>query len=429
MDKIRIGITHGDLNGIGYEVILKAFADAELADMCIPVLYGSPRAAIFNRKNLDLPTNFKIIPSAEQAEAGVLNMVVCFEEEVKIDYGQPTPESGKAAMLSLKKAVADAKAGLIDALVTAPINKAAIHSEEFPFAGHTEYLEHELGESGDAQMILMNPLMRVALLTTHVPVRDVSSFVTMANVEHSIERLFQSLKRDFLISAPRIAVLGLNPHNGDCGLIGDEEEQSIIPAIKAQREKGVQCFGPYAADGFFGAGEYSHFDAVLAMYHDQGLAPFKALCQDDGVNFTAGLSIVRTSPDHGTAYDIAGKGLADPNSFRQALYDAIDITRNRREVDAASKNPLKVQSREYDFRPRRDADAASAANTPSAANPNTFNNAPKENPNASKEGNNAPNEVANARREGNYAPKEGEGARKEDNGPRKDGANAPKPEE
>lgn len=367
MDKIRIGITHGDLNGIGYEVILKAFADAELADLCVPILYGSPRAAIFNRKNLDLPTNFKIVPSAEQAEAGVLNMVVCFEDEVKIDYGQPTPESGRAALLSLQRAVADAKAGLIDALVTAPINKATIHSDDFPFAGHTEYLEHELGQPGDAVMILMNPLMRVALLTTHVPVRDVASFVTMANVEHSIESLYQSLKRDFLISAPRIAVLGLNPHNGDNGLIGEEEEQSIIPAIKAQREKGVQCFGPYAADGFFGAGDYAHFDAILAMYHDQGLAPFKALCQHDGVNFTAGLSIVRTSPDHGTAYDIAGKGVADENSFRQALYDAIDITRNRREMDAASKNPLKVQPREADFRSRRNDEASASAAAPSAS--------------------------------------------------------------
>lgn len=367
MDKIKIGITHGDLNGVGYEVILKAFADSELADMCVPILYGSPRAAIFNRKNLDLPTNFKIIPSAGQAEAGVLNMVVCFEDEVKIDYGMATPESGRAALLSLQRAVADARAGLIDALVTAPINKAAIHSEEFPFAGHTEYLEHELGQPGDALMILMNPLMRVALLTTHVPVRDVSSFVTMTNVEHSIERLNQSLKRDFLISAPRIAVLGLNPHNGDNGLIGDEEEQSIIPAIKAQRQKGVQCFGPYAADGFFGAGDYTHFDAILAMYHDQGLAPFKALCQHDGVNFTAGLSIVRTSPDHGTAYDIAGKGVADENSFRQALYDAIDITRNRREVDAASRNPLKIQQRDYDVRTRKNDEAAAPAGDSGAA--------------------------------------------------------------
>lgn len=367
MDKIKIGITHGDLNGVGYEVILKAFADSELADMCVPILYGSPRAAIFNRKNLDLPTNFKIIPSAGQAEAGVLNMVVCFEDEVKIDYGMATPESGRAALLSLQRAVADARAGLIDALVTAPINKAAIHGEEFPFAGHTEYLEHELGQPGDALMILMNPLMRVALLTTHVPVRDVSSFVTMANVEHSIERLHQSLKRDFLISAPRIAVLGLNPHNGDNGLIGDEEEQSIIPAIKAQRQKGVQCFGPYAADGFFGAGDYTHFDAILAMYHDQGLAPFKALCQHDGVNFTAGLSIVRTSPDHGTAYDIAGKGVADENSFRQALYDAIDITRNRREVDAASRNPLKIQQRDYDVRTRKNDEAAAPAGDSGAA--------------------------------------------------------------
>ena len=273
---------------------------------------------------------------------GCLNMIPCFEEEVKIDFGQPSLESGKAALQSLQRAVNDYKEGLIDAIVTAPINKKTIHSEEFPFSGHTEYFESEVGEKGDALMILMSPVMRVALVTTHLPLKEVADAIDQAKIEHRIEQLQRSLYRDFLISAPRIAVLGLNPHNGDDGLLGSEEEDIISPAIKSMREKGIQCFGPYAADGFFGNGLYKHFDAVLAMYHDQGLAPFKALCGDEGVNFTAGLNLVRTSPDHGTAYDIAGKGVADENSFRQAVYTAIDIVRCRKQVDEASANPLKV---------------------------------------------------------------------------------------
>ena len=354
MDKLRIGITHGDLNGVGYEIILKAFADAELCEMCVPVVYGSPRAAIYYRKNLGLQTNFKSISSVEEAEAGVLNMVVCIEDEVKIDVGQPTEQSGKAALVSLQRAVADCKAGLIDAVVTAPINKQAIHSEEFPFNGHTEYLESEFGQQGDALMILMNSLMRVALVTTHLPLKDVASHITQERVERCIAQLHRSLKHDFLVSAPRIAVLSLNPHAGDGGLLGDEEQTAIVPAINAQRELGVQCFGPYAADGFFGAGMYRQFDAVLAMYHDQGLAPFKALDVSSSVNYTAGLSVVRTSPGHGTAYDIAGKGIADENLMRQALYSAIDIVRNRRADDEASANPLKIISTERRERGHRE---------------------------------------------------------------------------
>lgn len=341
-NKIKIGITHGDLNGVGYEVILKTFANEAMSDMCVPIVYGSPKAAIFHRKNLGLNTNFQTISKAQDAVMGCLNMIPCFEEEVKIDFGQPSLESGKAALQSLQRAVSDYKEGLIDAIVTAPINKKTIHSEEFPFSGHTEYFENEVGDKGDALMILMSPVMRVALVTTHLPLKDVPSAIDQAKIEHRIEQLQRSLYRDFLISAPRIAVLGLNPHNGDNGLLGSEEEEIISPAIKVMREKGIQCFGPYAADGFFGSGTYKHFDAVLAMYHDQGLAPFKALCGDDGVNFTAGLSLVRTSPDHGTAYDIAGKGVADENSFRQAIYTAIDIVRCRKQVDEASANPLNI---------------------------------------------------------------------------------------
>ncbi len=345
-DKIRIGITHGDLNGVGYELILKTFADEAMSEMCVPIVYGSPKAAIFHRKALGLETNFQTVSDATDAVEGRLNMIPCFDEEVKIDLGHPTAESGRAALLSLQRAVKDYKEGLIDAIVTAPVNKNAIHSDEFPFSGHTEFFESETGNAGDALMILMNPVMRVALVTTHLPLKDVAGTITREKVEHRIGQLQRSLYRDFLVSAPRIAVLGLNPHNGDEGLLGSEETEIIQPAVKAMREKGVQCFGPYAADGFFGSGQYRHFDAVLAMYHDQGLAPFKALCGNDGVNFTAGLDLVRTSPDHGTACDIAGKGVADENSFRQAIYAAIDIVRCRRQVDEASANPLKVKTRE-----------------------------------------------------------------------------------
>ena len=353
-EKIRIGITHGDLNGVGYEVILKTFADEGIADLCVPIIYGSPKAAAFHRKSLNLNTNFQMISSADEAEEGRLNMIACFDDEVKIDLGQPSEESGKAALLSLKKAVADYKEGLIDAIVTAPINKKTIHSADFPFSGHTEFFEAECGEAGDSLMILMNPVMRVALVTTHLPLKDIASAITQEKVENCIAKLQRSLYRDFMVSAPRIAVLGLNPHNGDEGLLGDEEETIVAPAIKSMREKGVQCFGPYATDGFFGSGLYKHFDAVLAMYHDQGLAPFKALCADDGVNFTAGLDLVRTSPDHGTAYDIAGKGIASENSFRQAIYAAIDIVRCRTAVDEASANPLKILPRERDNRHQRE---------------------------------------------------------------------------
>ena len=281
-------------------------------------------------------------------------MVVCIEDEVKIDVGQPTEEAGKAALVSLQRAVADCKAGLIDAIVTAPINKKTIHSEAFPFSGHTEYFEREFGSAGDALMILTSPALRVALVTTHVALKDVASAITAERVERCLMQLRKALKRDFLISNPRIAVLGLNPHCGDDGLIGQEEQNVIVPAIQSATGKGVQCFGPYPADGFFGTGMYNEFDAVLAMYHDQGLAPFKALACDEGVNFTAGLSVVRTSPGHGTAYDIAGRGIADENPLRQAVYAAIDIVRNRRSVDEASANPLKIEPVERRERPRRD---------------------------------------------------------------------------
>ena len=349
MERLTIGLTHGDLNGVGYEVILKAFDNEDLLDMCTPVIYGSPKAAIFHRNACGLQTNFNVISSATEAKEGQLNLLNCFgDEELAIDFGRSSAVAGRAAFVSLQRATADLKSRQIDALVTAPINKHSIHSAEFPFPGHTEYLEQQLGVEGSDQalMILMSEQMRVALVTTHLPISQVASHITEQAVGAKIRLLHHSLCRDFLLSAPRIAVLSLNPHNGDEGLMGEEESTAITPAIREAYAEGIHCFGPYAADGFFGSGAYTHFDAILAMYHDQGLAPFKALSMGAGVNFTAGLPFVRTSPDHGTAYDIAGKNQADPSSLRQALYAAIDITRRRAQYDAAHAHPLLKQYHE-----------------------------------------------------------------------------------
>lgn len=349
MDKktpIRVGITHGDTNGVGYELIFKTFSDPAMLELCTPVVYGSQKAAAYHRKALDVPTVFHTVNSASEAQPGQLNMVVCFEEEVNIELGKPSKEAGRAALLALERAVEDYKAGHIDVLVTAPINKASIQGAGFDFAGHTEYMQARLGEGNEALMILTNNLMRVALVTTHLPLKDVSGAITQDVVEKKIRLFYDSLRRDFLLPAPRIAVLALNPHCGDDGLFGQEEKESIAPAVAAMVEQGIQCFGPYPADGFFGTGMYRSFDGVLAMYHDQGLAPFKALSMEDGVNFTAGLPVVRTSPDHGTAYDIAGRGQADEASFRQAVYAAMDIYRNRQMDDEAHANPLRKQYHE-----------------------------------------------------------------------------------
>lgn len=347
-NRIKVGITHGDLCGVGYEVILKTFFNPAMSEMCVPVLYGSPKAATFHRKAMDLATNFSVVSSPEEAVAGRLNMVSCFDEEVKIEFGKSSPESGRAAMLSLQRALADYKEGKIDVLVTAPINKANIQGDGFQFVGHTEYLESEVGEGKESLMILMSSIMKVALVTTHLPVKEISQNITTEKIERKIAIFNQSLKNDFTISIPRIAVLSLNPHCGDNGLLGREESDVIVPAVENMRAKGVQCFGPYAADGFFGSEMYTHFDGVLAMYHDQGLTAFKALSGGDGVNFTAGLPIVRTSPDHGTAFDIAGKGIADENSFRQAVYTAMDIWRNREINKRAYANPMKIVSKDRD---------------------------------------------------------------------------------
>ena len=338
--RIKVAITHGDTNGVGYEVILKAFDDPQMLELCTPIIYGSPKVAAYHRKVLNLQTNFTIIEKAEEAKEGKLNLLTTFDDEVKIELGTPAKEAGEAALAALDRAMTDYRSGLYDVIVTAPINKKTIQSDLFHFCGHTEYIESCVGDGNKALMILMNDVLKVALVTTHLPIKDVASAITKEAIVEKAILLNNSLKRDFGLTRPRIAVLALNPHAGDDGLLGKEENEVIMPAIAELESKGVMAFGPYAADGFFGSGNYRHYDAVLAMYHDQGLAPFKTLAQENGVNYTAGLPIVRTSPDHGTAYDIAGKGVADAQSFREAIYAAIDIYRNRKNYDEAGAHPL-----------------------------------------------------------------------------------------
>lgn len=342
---IRVGITQGDINGIGYEVILKALEDNRILELCVPIIYGSAKIAAYYRKAANLQgLQFNQISSASDARNEAYNVVNVVGEDVKVEPGQSTPVAGQAAYSALECAVTDLRNGLIDVLVTAPINKHNIQSDTFTFPGHTEYLEASLaGEADKALMVLCSDNMRVALVTTHLPLSKVAAAITKDAVLNKIVALNDSLKRDFAINCPRIAVLSLNPHSGESGLLGSEETEAIIPAIEEARAKKISCFGPYAADGFFGNGSFGKFDGILAMYHDQGLAPFKTLAMDSGVNYTAGLPYVRTSPDHGTGYDIAGKGVASADSMRQAIYKAIDIYRNRIAYVKMHLNPLRKQ--------------------------------------------------------------------------------------
>lgn len=352
---LKVGITHGDVNGIGYELIFNTFAEIGMFEICTPIIYGSAKAAAYHRKTLGVEQSFHVVETASNAEAGRLNLISCFDEEVNIELGRASTEAGRAAFIALERATADLREGLIDVLVTAPICKSTIRSAGFNFAGHTEYLYDRLSAEDAADgplMILTNSLMKVALVTTHLPIDEVAGAITTEAVLAKIRQFHKSLRHDFLLPAPRIAVLGLNPHSGDNGALGSEEQEAIAPAIAAAVEEGIQCFGPYPADGFFGTAMYTRFDGVLAMYHDQALAPFKALSMDDGVNFTAGLPFVRTSPDHGTAFDIAGKNMASCASFRQAIYTAIDIFRNNKADNEANANPLKKLYHEH----REDSD-------------------------------------------------------------------------
>ena len=343
---IKVGVTHGDINGIGYEVILKTFEDSRITELCTPIIYGSSKVAAYHRKVMELPpVNFSIVSSADEAGANRVNIINCIEDNTKVELRKPTGEAGMAAFQALEAAVADLRRGAVDVLVTAPINKHTIQNESLHFPGHTEYLEQCFNESGESKalMILLKDMLRVALVTGHVPVSQIAESITVPNIVSKLSLFNDSLKQDFDIIKPRIAVLSLNPHAGDAGLIGREEEEIIKPAMQEAERKGILSFGPYPADGFFGSRMYEKFDGVLAMYHDQGLAPFKALAMDEGVNFTAGLPIVRTSPAHGTAYDIAGQNQASESSFRQALYTAIDIYRNRIRYREATAHPLRKQ--------------------------------------------------------------------------------------
>ncbi len=344
--KIRVGITQGDTNGIGLEVALKVIAVPEFMEICTPIIYGAGKVVTYHRKAIDMP-GFQInhAADADHVKAGMPNLIeVGGSDEVKVELGTPSKQAGHAAYQALEAAMADLKQGKIDVLVTAPINKDNIQSEEFNFPGQTEYLEASAGEGHKALMILCTEGIRVALVTTHLPLSQLSQAITTQGIRDRLREFNASLQRDFGIERPRIAVLSLNPHAGENGLLGNEEQQVIRPAIdQAYDEDRIVCFGPYAADGFFGSRQYRRFDGVLAMYHDQGLAPFKALAMDSGVNFTAGLPFVRTSPDHGTGYDIAGKGVAREDSMRQAIYTAIDIWRNRKAYDEAHAHPLRKQ--------------------------------------------------------------------------------------
>jgi 4-hydroxythreonine-4-phosphate dehydrogenase len=341
-DKVKIGISIGDVNGIGLEVILKALANNSILDYCTPIVYGHTKVASYHRKALGLTDfNFNVINSASMANPKKANLINCWDEDVKIELGVSTETGGKYALLSLEKATEDLISGEIDALVTAPINKFNIQSETFKFPGHTEYLQQRSGSS-DVLMFLISEELKVGVVTGHIPLKDVPAAITKEKIVDKLKMINDSLKRDFWIEKPKIAVLGLNPHAGDNGLLGSEEQDIIIPAIQEAFDKGIISFGPYPADGFFGNGTYKQFDAVLAMYHDQGLVPFKAIAFSTGVNYTAGLKVVRTSPDHGTGYDIAGKNLADPTSFIEALFAAAHIVKNRNEQDSLLSNQLRT---------------------------------------------------------------------------------------
>jgi len=340
-NKIILGISHGDVNGISYEVILKTLLDTRIYEVCTPILYGSAKVAAYHRKALNLPAqNINLIKSADEATQRKAYLINCINDEIRVELGKSTPMAGESSYSALQKAVTDLKEGKIDALVTGPIDKHNIQSDTFHFPGHTEYLAAQYPGS-ESLMLMVNEVMKIGVVTGHYALKDVPGKITQELILEKLRIMNKSLVEDFNIRKPRIAVFSLNPHAGDSGLLGSEEEKIISPAIKLARDQNILAFGPFSADGFFGAGTYSKFDGLLAMYHDQGLIPFKALSYEGGVNYTAGLPIVRTSPAHGTAYEIAGKNEASENSFRHALYMACDILKNREEYKELTANPLK----------------------------------------------------------------------------------------
>jgi 4-hydroxythreonine-4-phosphate dehydrogenase len=343
-ENIIVGISIGDLNGIGSEVILKTFEDARMLELCTPVIFANVKILSFIKKTLELTAPLHGIDKIEQLVTGKINVLNVWREGVDLNFGQNDDTVGKYAIKSFTTATKALKENQIDLLVTAPINKYNIQSEEFKFPGHTDYLNQEL--EGNALMFMVHDNLRVGLLTDHVPVNEVAKHLTEKLIVQKIETIKQSLIQDFGVNKPKIAVLALNPHAGDNGVIGKEDDEILKPALKKLFEKGTLVFGPFAADGFFGNSQYEKYDAVVASYHDQGLIPFKTLSFGNGVNYTAGLNKVRTSPDHGTAYEIAGKGIADHNSFREAVYTAIDIYNSRADYKEISRNPLKTKEKQ-----------------------------------------------------------------------------------
>ena len=343
-ENIIVGISIGDLNGIGSEVVLKTFEDSRMLELCTPVIFANVKILSFVKKSFESTSLLHGIDKLDQIVPGKINVLNVWREGVDINFGQNDENVGKYAIKSFVEATKALKDGYIDVLVTAPINKYNIQSEDFKFPGHTDYLNQEL--KGNALMLMVQDNLRVGLLTDHIPVNEVAKHLTESLIIKKIETVKKSLIQDFSINKPKIALLGLNPHSGDNGVIGKEEEEIIKPAIKKLFDKGTMVFGPFSADGFFGSNQYEKYDAVIATYHDQGLIPFKTLSFGKGVNYTAGLNKIRTSPDHGTAYDIAGKGIADYNSFKEAVYLAIDIYHSRNQYQEISANPMKIREKQ-----------------------------------------------------------------------------------
>jgi len=342
--KIKIGITQGDINGIGYEIIIKGLLDPRILEICTPIVYGSLKVAAYHRKALDIE-NFSLtsIKSPEEANTKRANIINCLDDDVRVELGRSTDVAGKASYTSLIRAVEDLKAKKLDALITAPINKYNIQSDNFSFAGHTEFLK-DYFESNNVLMLMVSDLLKIGLITSHIPMSEVPLVINEELILNKISLLNNSLIRDFAIRKPKIAVLGLNPHAGEEGMIGQEEKDIILPAINMAKENNIYCFGPFPADGFFGSGDFKNFDGILAMYHDQGLIPFKTMVMDEGVNYTAGLPIIRTSPAHGTAFNLAGKNEASPNSFLKSIYTTCDIHKNRKLFDELNKDPLPLSN-------------------------------------------------------------------------------------
>ena len=339
-ENIKVGISIGDLNGVGGEIVLKMFEDSRILEFCTPIIFASIKTLTFLKTHFKSEINFNSINNIGQTVSGKINVFNVWNEQVNIEFGKEDSKIGEYAFKSLEVATKALKRGDIDVLVTAPINKHNIQSEDFQFPGHTDYLAQQL--SGNSLMFMVTDTLKVGLLTDHVPVKDIAQHISSELIEEKINTVYNTLQKDFRIRKPKIAVLGINPHTGDNGVIGNEDDEIMRPTLKSIKDSGKLVFGPYAADSFFGSNNYKNFDAIVASYHDQGLIPFKTLSFGQGVNFTAGLSKVRTSPDHGTAYEIAGKGVADPSSFKEAVFTAIQIFKNRLEFEELTQEPLKL---------------------------------------------------------------------------------------